>query len=71
MKKIIFSIALFLTVTLFFYIFFISKRQKGLAMPKTITKENYEQEVISSKQPVIINVYADVVWTLLTNDAYF
>lgn len=28
-------------------------------MPRTITKENYEQEVISSKQPVIIDVYAD------------
>ncbi len=28
-------------------------------MPITITKENYEQEVISSKQPVIIDVYAD------------
>ena len=28
-------------------------------MPITITKENYEQEVVSSKKPVIIDVYAD------------
>jgi thioredoxin len=31
---------------------------KGLNMPVTITKENYETEVIKSDKPVIVDVYA-------------